>query len=287
MCSPICHDGFTLQDLVSYDRKHNEANGEDSRDGTDDNRSWNCGTEGPSDDPVVNQLRARQVRNFLVTLFCSQGIPMLAAGDEMGRTQQGNNNAYCQDNELSWVDWEGGAKHADLLEFTRGLSELRRLHPVFRRRRFFSGQPAAAPGQGAAPGMLDIAWLTPSGREMMASDWQTGYARSIAVFLNGSAITEPGPHGETVGDDDFLLLVNAHSAPVTFVLPGARFAAAWQLLVDTSAAGQAGPAAGRGQARAPGPARAGTGVAVPGHAMMVLRGIRAAAAAEPRAGHLA
>ena len=282
-----CHDGFTLQDLVSYDRKHNEANGEDSRDGTDDNRSWNCGTEGPSDDPVVNQLRARQVRNFLVTLFCSQGIPMLAAGDEMGRTQQGNNNAYCQDNELSWVDWEGGAKHADLLEFTRGLSELRRLHPVFRRRRFFSGQPAAAPGQGAAPGMLDIAWLTPSGREMMASDWQTGYARSIAVFLNGSAITEPGPHGETVRDDDFLLLVNAHSAPVTFVLPGARFAAAWQLLVDTSAADQAGPAAGRGQARAPGPARAGTGVAVPGHAMMVLRGIRAAAAAEPRAGHLA
>jgi isoamylase len=276
-----CHDGFTLQDLVSYDHKHNAANGEDGRDGSDDNRSWNCGTEGPSDDPAVNELRARQVRNFLVTLFCSQGIPMLAAGDEMGRTQQGNNNAYCQDNEISWVDWEGVAKHADLLEFSCELSELRRLHPVFRRRRFFSGRPAAAPGRGGEAGLADIVWLTPSGRAMTAADWQVGYARSLAVFLNGNAITEPGPHGEPLRDDDFLLLVNAHSAPVTFVLPTARFAAAWQILVDTSApaGGAAGLTGATGPARAwrpRGQPRAGTGILLPGHAMMVLRGIRVA-----------
>jgi len=260
-----CHDGFTLQDLVSYDRKHNEANGEDGRDGSDDNRSFNCGAEGPSDDPAVRELRARQVRNFLVTLFCSQGIPMIAAGDEIGRTQQGNNNAYCQDNELSWVDWEGAAKHADLLEFTRGLSELRRLHPVFRRRRFFSGRPAAGTGPGADAGLPDIAWLTPSGQPMTAGDWQVGYARSLAVFLNGSAITEPGPRAEAVRDDDFLLLVNAHDGPVPFVLPGARYAAAWQVVVDTSAPGRAPHP---GEARE---AAAGGGLVVPGHAMMVLR----------------
>jgi isoamylase len=281
-----CHDGFTLEDLVSYNHKHNEANGEDGRDGSDDNRSWNCGTEGMSDDPAVNELRARQVRNFLVTLFCSQGIPMLAAGDEMGRTQQGNNNAYCQDNELSWVDWEGVAKHADLLEFTCGLSELRRLHPVFRRRRFFSGRPAAAPGRGGEAGLADIVWLTPSGRAMTAADWQVGYARSLAVFLNGNAITEPGPHGEPVRDDDFLLLINAHNAPVTFVMPAAQFTAAWQILVDTSAlpggeAGAAGVNGAAGRTRAPrtarGEPRAGTGILLTGHAMMVLRGIRRAA----------
>jgi isoamylase len=165
-----------------------------------------------------------------------------------------------------------------LLEFTRGLSELRRLHPVFRRRRFFSGQPATAPGPGLGPGMLDIAWLTPSGQEMTAGDWQTGYARSMAVFLNGGAITEPGPHGETVRDDDFLLLVNAHSAPVTFVLPGARFGPGWQIVVDTAAAArEAGVASGIARAGTPGPARAGGGVALAGHAMMVLRGTRAAA----------
>ena len=283
-----CHDGFTLQDLVSYDRKHNEANGEDGRDGSDDNRSWNCGTEGPTDDPAVNQLRARQVRNFLVTLFCSQGIPMLAAGDEMGRTQQGNNNAYCQDNDLSWVDWERGAKQADLLEFTCRLSELRRGHPVFRRRRFFSGHSAAAPARGD-DGMPDIAWLTPSGQEMTDSDWGADYARSLAVFLNGSAITEPDPRGEAVRDDDFLLLVNAHSEPVDFTMPGARFAAAWEMLVDTSAAAGGAPGeAGTGEDDVPGQdgtfgqartgrrAPAGGRVLVAGRAMMVLRGSRPA-----------
>ena len=270
-----CHDGFSLRDLVSYDRKHNEANGEDGRDGTDDNRSWNCGAEGPVDDPAINELRARQVRNFLVTLFCSQGIPMMAAGDEMGRTQQGNNNAYCQDNDLSWVDWEGGAKQADLLEFACGLSALRRRHPVFRRRRFFSGLSATAPGPGAGGGMQDLVWLTPSGQEMTGGDWDTYYARSLGVFLNGSAISEPGPHGETVRDDDFLLFVNAHSEPVTFVLPGARFAAEWEILVDTSAPAD-------GAARPPAPAgagrrvRPGDRVRAGGRAMLVLRGDRPA-----------
>ena len=225
------------------------------------------------------------MRNFLVTLFCSQGIPMLAAGDEMGRTQQGNNNAYCQDNEISWVDWERGAKQADLLEFTCRLSELRRRHPVFRRRRFFSGQPAAAPAPGGGDAMQDIVWLTPSGQEMTDGDWDTGYARSLAVFLNGDAITEPGPRGEAVRDDDFLLLVNAHSEPVTFTMPGARFAAAWEILVDTSTAEgtapgtSAGTAAGEdgtpGQARTGRRAPAGQ-VMVTGCAMMALRGSRPA-----------
>ena len=204
-----CHDGFTLADLVSYDRKHNEANGEDNQDGTDDNRSWNCGAEGPSGDPAISELRARQVRNFLTTLFCSQGVPMLLAGDEMGRTQRGSNNAYCQDSPLSWVDWENAAEYADLVDFTCALSALRRAHPVFRRRRIFSGRPAQA-GPG---GLRDIIWLTPSGRGMTDADWPAGYPRSLAVFLNGAAITEPGTRGEPVRDNNFLLLFNAHSDP--------------------------------------------------------------------------
>jgi isoamylase len=227
-----CHDGFTLRDLVSYDRKHNESNGDQNRDGTDDNRSWNCGAEGPSDDATVNELRARQVRNFLVTLFCSQGVPMLLAGDEMGRTQLGNNNAYCQDNEVSWVDWEAAGKQQDLIDFTCTLSQLRRAHPVFRRRRFFSGQ--TAPADGAHGGLQDIVWLTPTGRQMTDNDWHTGYARSLGVFLNGDAITEPGPRGDTVRDQSFLLLFNAHREPVTFVLPGRRFGDAWDALIDTA-----------------------------------------------------
>jgi isoamylase len=233
-----CHDGFTLRDLVTYDRKHNEANGDHNRDGSDDNRSWNCGAEGPSDDPAINELRARQTRNFLVTLFCSQGVPMLLAGDEMSRTQQGNNNAYCQDNELSWMDWEAAGKHQDLIDFTCALSGLRRAHPVFRRRRFFSGQALAA-RDGMAGGLQDIVWLTPAGREMTDSDWHAGYARSLAVFLNGDAITEPGPHGETVRDDNFLLLFNAHREPVRFTLPGRRLGPGWDVLIDTATAGPA------------------------------------------------
>jgi glycogen operon protein len=255
-----CHDGFTLRDLVSYDRKHNDANGDHGRDGSDDNRSWNCGAEGPSDDPAVNELRARQVRNFLVTLFCSQGVPMLLAGDEMNRTQQGNNNAYCQDNEVSWMDWAEAGKQQDLIDFTCALSELRRAHPVFRRRRFFSGQ--AAPARGQHTGLQDIAWLTPAGRQMTDGDWQAGYARSLAVFLNGDAITEPDPRGEIVRDQSFLLLFNAHRGPVTFTLPDRRFGAVWEVLFNTAApAGEAG-----------GTVRAGRRVELAGRSIVVLRG---------------
>jgi isoamylase len=257
-----CHDGFTLRDLVSYDRKHNEANGDYNRDGTDDDRSWNCGAEGPTDDPAVNELRARQVRNFLVTLFCSQGVPMLLAGDEMSRTQRGNNNAYCQDNEVSWIDWEAAGKQQDLIDFTCMLSELRRAHPVFRRRRFFSGQ-------AAADGLQDIVWLTPAGRTMTDNDWQTGYARSLSVFLNGDAITEPGPRGERVRDDSFLLLFNANREPVTFTVPGVRFGAGWEVLISTATA-MGAPSPGAGAAIA---VRPGQRIELAGRSIMVLRGI--------------
>ena len=227
-----CHDGFTLNDLVSYDHKHNTANGEDNRDGADDNRSWNCGAEGPVGDPAINALRARQKRNFLVTLFLSQGVPMLAAGDEMGRTQRGNNNAYCQDNEISWLDW--GLAHAerDLLQFTEDLASLRRHHPVFRRRRFFRGRPQAPTDEEGA-----LVGLTPAGEEMTQEDWDTSYANSLAVFLNGDAISEPDPRGEKISDARFLLLFNAHSDSLTFTLPDASFAAGWEVVVDTALAG--------------------------------------------------
>jgi isoamylase len=224
-----CHDGFTLTDLVSYGHKHNEANGEHNSDGTNDNRSANYGAEGPADDPAITEVRARQLRNFLVTLFCSQGVPMLLAGDELGRTQRGNNNAYCQDNDISWVDWADASKHADLLEFTRSLAQLRREHPVFRRRRFFSGEPAAGDA-----GLRDIIWLAPSGMEMTDRDWRDGWLMSVGVFLNGEAISEPGPRGEPVRDDSFLLLFNARPEPVTFRLPGPAYAACWTPVVDTS-----------------------------------------------------
>ncbi len=224
-----CHDGFTLHDLVSYNHKHNEGNGEGNRDGTDDNRSWNCGAEGPADDPAVTELRARQRRNFLVTLFLSQGVPMLLAGDEMGRTQGGNNNAYCQDNEISWVDWSRASAEEDLLHFTEMLAGLRREHPVFRRRRFFRGRP-----QTPAEGTGDIVWLTPGGQEMTQADWASSYANALGVFLNGDAITEPDPRGGKITDARFLLLFNAQANPVTFTLPEASLAAGWEVVVDTA-----------------------------------------------------
>jgi glycogen operon protein len=254
-----CHDGFTLADLVSYDRKHNEANGEDNRDGSDDNRSWNYGAEGPTDDPAIVATRDRQVRNFLVTLFLSQGIPMLLAGDELGRTQQGNNNGYCQDNELSWVDWAAAAKHSELTDFVAALSALRKAHPVFRRRRFFSGRAG-----GSQDGQRDIIWLHPSGAEMTGSDWNASDLRSLAVCLNGDAITEPGPRGERITDADFVLLINAQPEAVTFTIP-AGFGAPgvqWQLLVDT---GQLPSVLGV-------PAVAGPAVQVGPRSMIVLRG---------------
>jgi len=226
-----CHDGFTLHDLVSYNNKHNDGNGEGNRDGTDDNRSWNCGIEGPADDPVVTGLRARQKRNFLVTLFLSQGVPMLLAGDEMGRTQGGNNNAYCQDNEVSWLDWSLADAERDLLQFTEILTGLRRDHPVFRRRRFFRGRRASGDETS------DIAWLTPAGQEMTEEDWRVGYAQSLAVLLNGEAISEPDPRGGRIVDAKFLLLFNAHSDPLTFTLPEASLAPGWEVVIDTSTAG--------------------------------------------------
>ena len=246
-----CHDGFTLADLVSYDRKHNEANREDNHDGTDDNRSWNCGTEGPTDDPEINALRDRQVRNFLVTLFFSQGIPMLLSGDELGRTQRGNNNSYCQDNEVSWIDWDAAAKHSDLIEFVATLSALRKAHPVFRRRRFFSGQAG-----DSGDGQRDIIWLSPGGHEMGRADWNSWDARALCVCVNGDAITEPGPRGERITDADFILLINANGDPVTFTVPASFGSAgvAWELLVDTglAASADAGAAEADGSEARPG-----------------------------------
>ncbi|WP_406313412.1 glycogen debranching protein GlgX [Streptosporangium sp. NBC_01639] len=226
-----CHDGFTLTDLVSYDRKHNEANEENNRDGTDDNRSWNCGIEGPTEDPEIATLRRRQRRNYLATLFISQGVPMLLAGDEFGRTQGGNNNAYCQDNEISWVDWSLATGEKDLLGFVRSLSELRRGHPVFQRRRFFHGRKDGN-------GTRDIVWLTPAGEEMSGADWHTGYAKSLTVFLNGDAITEPGPRGEPILDDSFLLLINGHHEDMDFTVPDAKYGVGWRTVLDTAVDGR-------------------------------------------------
>ena len=223
----IAHDGFTLRDLVSYNDKHNDANGEDNRDGESHNRSWNCGAEGPTDDPEVLALRARQQRNFLTTLLLSQGVPMIAHGDEVGRTQQGNNNVYCQDNELSWIDWSD--VDSDLLAFTRMLTELRAEHPVFRRRRFFDGH-----GSGPDDPVGDIVWLRPDGTVMTQEDWETGYARSLGVFFNGEAIPDPGPRGEQIVDDSFLLLFHAGHETIDVTLPPAWLGEAWAFVLDTA-----------------------------------------------------
>jgi isoamylase len=247
-----CHDGFTLADLVAYDHKHNEANGEDNRDGSDDNRSWNCGAEGPTDDPAIRALRARQQRNFLATLLLSQGVPMLTAGDELGRTQDGNNNAYCQDNEISWVAWPPSADDhrvpaqdddadeaatAALLDYTRRLIALRAAHPAFRRRRFFQGEPIS----GRRDQVGDIAWFTPGGEVMTEDDWAAGFAKSMTVFLNGDQISEPDSRGQRVRDDSFLLLFNASENDLKFAVPPARYGEQWTRVVDTAAADDAGP----------------------------------------------
>jgi glycogen operon protein len=221
------HDGFTLRDLVSYNDKHNEANGEENRDGESHNRSWNCGAEGPTDNAEANGLRGRQVRNFLATLLLSQGVPMLCGGDEIGRTQQGNNNAYCQDGEISWYDWE----HADqaLLGFTRDLIRLRAAHPVLCRRRWFQGRAIRGSDVG------DIGWFTPGGTEMSDQDWQTGFAKSLGVFLNGDAIQTLDERGQRVVDDSFYVMFNAHSEPVEFVLPESKWGEHWTIALDTAA----------------------------------------------------
>ncbi|WP_343599010.1 glycogen debranching protein GlgX [Mycobacterium sp.] len=225
----VAHDGFTLADLVSYNEKHNEDNGEDNNDGESHNRSWNCGVEGPTDDPDILALRARQMRNIMATLMLSQGTPMIAHGDEMGRTQHGNNNVYCQDSELSWMDWALADKNADMLEFTRTVTELRVDHPVFRRRRFFAGQPIRSGDE-----VRDIAWLTPAGEEMTPQDWDTDFGKCIMVFLNGDALPEPDKRGERVVDDSFLLCFNAHDHDVGFVMPHGDYAREWTAVLDTT-----------------------------------------------------
>ena len=223
------HDGFTLADLVSYNEKHNEANGEGGRDGTDDNRSFNCGVEGPTNDPSITALRGRQQRNFLATLLLSQGVPMIAHGDELGRTQLGNNNAYCQDSPLTWIDWT--AADAALIEFTSAVARLRRHHPSFRRRRFFDGRPVA---RGQDEPLPDIVWMTPSGDLMTQNDWSAGFGRSIAVFLNGGAIGGTDDRGRIIVDDSFLLLFNAHDDDLDFALPPEEYAPAWSEVINTS-----------------------------------------------------
>jgi isoamylase len=222
------HDGFTLQDLVSYNHKHNEANGEDNRDGMDENRSWNCGIEGPTRDPAITALRERQKRNFIATLLLSQGVPMLLAGDEMGHTQRGNNNAYCQDNDISWLSWELTPENKELLVFTRRMINLTRSHPVFRRRRFFHGRRI----KGA--GVQDIAWLRPDGQEMGDEEWKSAFARCLGLFLCGRALEEQDARGHPLRDSDFLLLINAHSEMIPFTLPGIQDAEPWLLLMATN-----------------------------------------------------
>ncbi|MFB6639137.1 glycogen debranching protein GlgX [Streptomyces chartreusis] len=224
------HDGFTLRDLVSYNDKHNEANGENNRDGESHNRSWNCGAEGETRDPAVLGLRARQQRNFLATLLLSQGIPMLCHGDELGRTQRGNNNAYCQDNEVSWVDWRLTDDQRALADFTRHVIGLRAAHPVLRRRRFFQGETPTHPDQP----LPDLVWLLPDGREMTPDDWRRSDAHAVAAFLNGDAIAEPDSCGRPVVDDSFLMLLNSYWEPMEFQLPDDTYGERWTTLIDTS-----------------------------------------------------
>ena len=248
------HDGFTLADLVAYEHKHNEANGEDNRDGTDDNRSWNCGAEGPTDDPEIIALRARRQRNMLAALLLSEGVPMLSGGDEMGRTQSGNNNAYCQDNAISWYDWALDPERERLLGFTRRLIGLRRDNPVFHRRAFLTGR------QTMDSGLPDVAWFRPDGRPMAERNWRDPEFRTLAVFLNGDEIPTPTDRGERLAGDSFLVIANTSSDRVLFTLPSRRFGTRWDLALSTSE-----PDADNGRSY---PAR--TEVAMEPHSLVVL-----------------
>jgi isoamylase len=223
------HDGFTLRDLVSYNEKHNVANKEDNNDGESNNKSWNCGVEGPTDDPEINALRARQQRNFIATTLLSQGVPMISHGDELGRTQLGNNNGFCQDNEITWVHWDEA--DTDLIEFTQTVSALRAAHPVFRRRRFFNGVPVRRRG---AQGLPDISWFQPDGSEMSDEDWESGFGRSVSVYLNGLGIPGLDARGHRVTGDSFVLCFNAHDQPIDFTLPPEEFGPVWVPVIDTA-----------------------------------------------------
>jgi len=220
------HDGFTLTDLVSYNEKHNEQNGEDNRDGESNNLSWNCGVEGPTDDQPIAALRARQKRNFLATMLLSQGVPMISHGDELGRTQLGNNNAYCQDNELSWIDWNLDADKQLLLEFTRKLVHFRRTQPTLRRRKYFQGRNIR--------GGKDVAWLSPDGREMDDAAWQAGFVRTLGMLLSGTAIEEVNERGEPITGDTVLVLLNGHNDKMAFTLPSSEGDREWQRVIDTA-----------------------------------------------------
>ncbi len=224
------HDGFTMRDLVSFNERRNEANGEGGVDGESHNRAWNCGIEGPTDDPEVRALRLRQTKNLMMTLLLSQGVPMLLHGDEIARSQGGNNNTYCQDNPTAWMDWELSDEAENLLEFTRRLVALRKGHPVFRRRRFLAGTGIG----GSHPSLGDVAWLRPSSEWMTESDWTNGYTQALTMFLNGEAIGEPDERGERIIDDSFVLMVNAADQPITFTVPGQPFGSSWHVIVDTA-----------------------------------------------------
>jgi glycogen operon protein len=252
------HDGFTLRDLVSYNEKHNEANGEDNNDGESNNQSWNCGVEGPTDDPEILALRARQQRNFIATTLLSQGVPMLCHGDELGRTQGGNNNGYCQDNEITWMNWDDADE--DLVAFTRTVSALRGSHPVFRRRRFFDGLPVRRRG---VDGQTDVSWFSPDGAEMTDEDWGSGFGKAVAVHYNGHGIPGSDERGMRVVDDSFVLCFNAHHEPVQFHLPPASYGPGWQVVLDTATGSvdDAGPEVAAGGA-----------VEVAARSMIVLQG---------------
>jgi glycogen operon protein len=219
------HDGFTLADLVSYNEKHNDANGEENRDGETNNLSWNCGVEGPTDDPAIVELRRRQVRNFLTTLLLSQGVPMISHGDELGRTQRGNNNAYCQDNELTWIHWDLTDEQKALCEFVAGLVHFRRSQPVLRRRKYFQGR--------SIRGGKDVAWLAPDGREMTDEAWNADFVRCLGMLLSGAAIEEVDERGEPLVGDTLLILLNAHSEKVPFTFPALEPDQHWQRMFDT------------------------------------------------------
>jgi isoamylase len=245
------HDGFTLRDLVSYNDKHNEANGEENNDGTDDNRSWNHGAEGETDDVEINAVRSRQQRNFLVTLLLSQGVPMLLGGDEFGRSQGGNNNAWCQDSEISWFRWN--ESDPELIDFTRRVIQLRKEHPVFRRESFLTG------GEVRGSGLPDVWWFRPDGRRMTQKDWQNAHAHTLGVFLNGAEIPSRTPDGHEITDDSFLLLFNAYGEPITFTLPTRRFGVRWQVELATGDGAPDGTVAAREE------------VAVDGRSIVLLR----------------
>jgi glycogen operon protein len=251
------HDGFTLRDLVSYNEKHNDANGEDNNDGESHNRSDNHGAEGPTEDEGINRIRARQQRNFLATLLLSQGVPMIAHGDELGRTQDGNNNGYAQDNELTWVDWESA--DLPLVEFTAAVARLRRDHPTFRRSRFFDGRPVRSDDGERVP---DVVWLRPDGRRMEPEDWDSGFGLAIGVFLNGQGIREKDRRGRPVTDQNFLVYFNSGTDAVELALPDERHGHAWEVMIDTA-----------GERADGGSLDPGASVPLEAHSLLVLRDV--------------